>query len=148
MSKVIYEFVLFSSPRAQTGIVLAHPLNELCPCLHMVMAAAWELKSGNPMIHVAQSPVTKGILEGICNATHGAIYGNFTKLIEIPGNFQGIGMMLGIKIEKDFPTQEQFTVASTDLLPYLREELKYIAELQENGYYEAKKNGYYEAKNG
>ena len=136
MSAVTYEFILFSSPRAQTGVVVAHPPRNDCPVPRMVVAVVWELKGRNPMVHVTQSPVSMDMLEGILLATNGAIYGRFTDMIVMPGFFSDIAHQLGIAVSKQWLDQMQFAVASTDILPYLKEELEYIAKLQRSGYYE------------
>jgi len=125
MSKVNYEFILFGSPRAQSGVVIAYPPDPSCPIKPMVVAYANELSSPNPMVLTSTGMTTLGMLDGICGAVSGARYGMFIPMMKRIEFFYDLAHLLGITLSQytDYLV-DQYSCEDPSLQNYLRDELE------------------------
>lgn len=123
MSKVNYEFILFGSPRAQSGVVIAQPPED-CHIRPMLVAYADKLSGPNPTVFVCTGLTTLGMLKGICGAVSGAQYGMFFPMMNKFRLFGDIASWLDIDIDFNVLDYEsQIDCKDLSILNYVRDEL-------------------------
>ena len=117
-----YEFIRFAKPRAQAGVVVAHPPSVMCPITPMIVAVAWDLSMSNPTVHFMHGETTVGMMTGVVNAIGNMQLGRYSDMANRIGAFSNIAHMLGINIH-DYPETTQLVMVSQCLLKYLEDEL-------------------------
>ena len=123
MSKVNYEFILFGSPRAQSGVVIAYPPED-CHIRPMLVAYADELSGANPTVFVCTGMTTLGLLKGIVSAVQGAQYGMFLHMMDKFRSFSYVAYDLDIGIDPDKVDYEsQIDCKDLSILNYVKDEL-------------------------